>query len=97
VEGVSTFGVFVEILPGVRGLCHISELEVSRSTGTDAWEQGDRIDVKLIEVHAPVPFVSTYVLWLTFMATSLWGPGPLSKLYMEGRICRVLERNRRAV
>ncbi|KAK9901313.1 hypothetical protein WJX75_005944 [Coccomyxa subellipsoidea] len=49
VEGVSTFGVFVEILPGVRGLCHISELEVSRSTGTDAWEQGDRIDVKLIE------------------------------------------------
>ena len=66
-EGVSTFGVFVEILPGVRGLCHISELEVSRSTGTDAWEQGDRIDVKLIEVRALVPFVSN-----TFSGLHLW-------------------------
>lgn len=49
--GVSTFGVFVEIAPGVRGLCHISELDINRTPSTDAWENGDVIDVKLIDVR----------------------------------------------
>ncbi|CAL8470982.1 g10524 [Coccomyxa elongata] len=50
VAGVSNFGLFVEIAPGVRGLCHISELDINRTPSTDAWENGDVITVKLIEV-----------------------------------------------
>ena len=51
VVGVSKFGVFVEIAPGVKGLCHISELDINRTPNTDAWENGDAIDVKLIDVR----------------------------------------------
>ncbi len=53
VAGVSNFGLFVEIAPGVRGLCHISELDINRTPSTDAWENGDVITVKLIEVRCP--------------------------------------------
>jgi len=49
VVSVKDFGVFVEIVPGVEGLCHISELsEGYVKTVEDVCKAGDLITVKLI-------------------------------------------------
>jgi polyribonucleotide nucleotidyltransferase len=51
VRKVMDFGAFVEILPGVDGLVHISELAAGRVTKvTDVVNEGDRISVKVLEV-----------------------------------------------
>ena len=51
VTKVVTFGAFVEILPGVEGLVHISELaEHHVETPREVVSQGDRVEVKIIEM-----------------------------------------------
>lgn len=51
IKNTTTFGAFVEILPGVEGLCHISELEEGRTEKTeDVVNTGDVIRVKLLAV-----------------------------------------------
>jgi len=49
VVSVKDFGVFVEIVPGVEGLCHISELSDGYVKNVeDVCKMGDLISVKLI-------------------------------------------------
>ena len=51
VKNTTTFGAFVEIIPGVEGLCHISELEEGRTEQTeDVVKPGDEVKVKLLAV-----------------------------------------------
>jgi polyribonucleotide nucleotidyltransferase len=51
VKNTTSFGAFVEIIPGVEGLCHISELEEGRTENTeDVVKPGDEVDVKLLSV-----------------------------------------------
>ena len=51
VTGVKEFGAFVEILPGIDGLCHISELSDKRIPSVDTvCKVGDRMWVKCIAV-----------------------------------------------
>ena len=51
VVSVKDFGVFVEIVPGVEGLCHISELsEGYVKSVEDVCKMGDLITVKLISI-----------------------------------------------
>jgi len=51
VKNTTTFGAFVEIIPGVEGLCHISELEEGRTENTeDVVKPGDKVEVKLLAV-----------------------------------------------
>ncbi|MDO9511748.1 MAG: polyribonucleotide nucleotidyltransferase [Bacteroidales bacterium] len=51
VKTITTFGAFVEILPGKDGLLHISEIEWRRLKDVESvLKVGDIIDVKLIEV-----------------------------------------------
>ena len=51
VQSVKDFGVFVEITPGVEGLCHISELSNDYvKNAEDVCKVGDIISVKLIAV-----------------------------------------------
>jgi polyribonucleotide nucleotidyltransferase len=51
VKSVTAFGAFVEIIPGVEGLLHISELDHKRVEKTeDVVKKGDIIKVKLLEV-----------------------------------------------
>jgi polyribonucleotide nucleotidyltransferase len=53
VKTITTFGAFVEILPGKDGLLHISEIEWRRLKDVESvLKVGDKIDVKLIEVDA---------------------------------------------
>ncbi|HEY6032357.1 MAG TPA: S1 RNA-binding domain-containing protein, partial [Gaiellaceae bacterium] len=48
-----TFGAFVEILPGVEGLVHISELAQHHvENPREVVSQGDAVAVKIIEVDA---------------------------------------------
>jgi polyribonucleotide nucleotidyltransferase len=51
VVSVKDFGVFVEIIPGVEGLCHISELskDFVKNAG-DVCKLGDLIPVKLLAI-----------------------------------------------
>ena len=52
VSSVVPFGVFVEILPGKEGLCHISELSDSRVEDINAYiKQGERISVKVLDIN----------------------------------------------
>ncbi len=52
VTSVVDFGVFVEILPGKEGLCHISELDTTRVEDIRAYiKQGAPITVKVLEIN----------------------------------------------
>jgi polyribonucleotide nucleotidyltransferase len=51
VKSTTAFGAFVEIMPGVEGLLHISELQHGRTEKTeDVVKKGDVVQVKLLEV-----------------------------------------------
>jgi polyribonucleotide nucleotidyltransferase len=51
VKSTTAFGAFVEIIPGVEGLLHISELQHARTEKTeDVVKKGDQVRVKLLEV-----------------------------------------------
>lgn len=51
VKSTTAFGAFVEILPGVEGLLHISELQHGRTERTeDVVKKGDKVRVKLVEI-----------------------------------------------
>jgi polyribonucleotide nucleotidyltransferase len=51
VKSTTAFGAFVEIIPGVEGLVHISELEQGRVEKTeDVVKKGDQVPVKLLSI-----------------------------------------------
>ena len=51
VKNTTTFGAFIEILPGTEGLCHISELAEGRVDNTeDVLKRGDITRVKLLAI-----------------------------------------------
>jgi len=51
VKSTTAFGAFIEILPGVEGLLHISELQHARTEKTeDVVKKGDIVKVQLLEV-----------------------------------------------
>jgi polyribonucleotide nucleotidyltransferase len=51
VKSTTAFGAFVEILPGVEGLCHISELQAGRTEKTeDVVKKGEIVQVKLLSI-----------------------------------------------
>ncbi|MDP2958587.1 MAG: polyribonucleotide nucleotidyltransferase [Longimicrobiales bacterium] len=51
VKNCTTFGAFVEIMPGIEGLCHISELQEARTERTeDVVKKGDIVRVKLLSI-----------------------------------------------
>jgi polyribonucleotide nucleotidyltransferase len=51
VKSTTPFGAFVEIIPGVEGLLHISELQHGRTEKTeDVVKKGDVVRVQLLEV-----------------------------------------------
>jgi len=51
VTGVKDFGAFVEILPGIDGLVHISELEHGRVEKVeDVLNMGDEVQVKCLDI-----------------------------------------------
>ena len=51
VKNTTTFGAFVEIMPGTEGLCHISELQEGRTEKTeDVVTKGDIVRVKLLSI-----------------------------------------------
>lgn len=48
---IADFGAFVEILPNTQGLLHISEISAERIRQvSDVLKEGDKIDVKVLEV-----------------------------------------------
>jgi len=53
VKRVADFGAIVEIMPGVDGLCHVSQLsDTYIKKVTDVVKEGDEILVKVMEVEA---------------------------------------------
>ncbi|MEX2583077.1 MAG: polyribonucleotide nucleotidyltransferase [Gemmatimonadota bacterium] len=51
VKSTTSFGAFVEIIPGTEGLCHISELQEDRTEKTeDVVKKGDIVPVKLLSI-----------------------------------------------
>jgi polyribonucleotide nucleotidyltransferase len=51
VKSTTAFGAFIEIMPGVEGLLHISEIDHKRVEKTeDFLKKGDIVQVKLLEV-----------------------------------------------
>jgi polyribonucleotide nucleotidyltransferase len=51
VKSTTTFGAFVEIMPGTEGLLHISELQAGRVDKTeDVVKKGDIVQVKLLSI-----------------------------------------------
>ena len=50
-KNTTTFGAFIEIVPGVEGLCHISELQEGRVEKTeDVLKRGDITKVQLLAI-----------------------------------------------
>jgi polyribonucleotide nucleotidyltransferase len=51
VVSVRDFGVFVEILPGTEGLCHVSEMDTSYvENPEDVAKVGDEFEAKVINI-----------------------------------------------
>ncbi len=51
IKSITTFGAFVEIIPGKEGLLHVSEISWERVENVeDVLKAGENIEVKLIEV-----------------------------------------------
>jgi polyribonucleotide nucleotidyltransferase len=51
VKTITSFGAFVQILPNVDGLLHISEIEWRRlDSVSEVLKEGDKIEVKLIDI-----------------------------------------------
>ena len=52
VKKIMEFGAFIEILPGLEGLCHISQLARERvNTVQDVVQEGDAIRVRVIDIE----------------------------------------------
>ena len=52
VKKIMDFGAFIEILPGLEGLCHISQLARDRvNVVTDVCQEGDAIRVRVIDIE----------------------------------------------
>lgn len=52
VTSVVPFGIFVEILPGKEGLCHISEYDTSRIEDLNQYvKTGDMVRVKVLDIN----------------------------------------------
>lgn len=53
VKNITTFGAFVEILPGKDGLLHISEIDWARLKDVESvLKVGDEVEVKLIDIDS---------------------------------------------
>ncbi|WP_439742428.1 30S ribosomal protein S1 [Bacillus pseudomycoides] len=53
VKRIVTFGAFVEILPGVEGLVHVSQIANRHAKNpNEVLEMGQEVKVKVLEVHA---------------------------------------------
>lgn len=53
VKRIVTFGAFVEILPGVEGLVHVSQIANRHvKNPSEVLEMGQEVKVKVLEVHA---------------------------------------------
>ena len=51
VKKIMDFGAFVEILPGIDGLVHISQIAPHRiDKVTDVLKEGDEVQVKVLEI-----------------------------------------------
>ncbi|MEO5824762.1 MAG: polyribonucleotide nucleotidyltransferase [Gemmatimonadales bacterium] len=51
IKSITAFGAFIEIMPGVEGLLHISEIDHKRVEKTeDVLKKGETVTVKLLEV-----------------------------------------------
>ena len=54
VKRLTSFGAFVEVLPGVEGLVHISQISHKHiATPNDVLSSGEKIKVKVLNVDAP--------------------------------------------
>lgn len=52
VVSVVPFGIFVEILPGIEGLCHISEFDTMRIKDLNEHiKSGDEVTVKVLDIN----------------------------------------------
>ncbi|SCA62422.1 Polyribonucleotide nucleotidyltransferase [Chlamydiales bacterium SCGC AG-110-P3] len=52
IAAIVPFGLFVEVLPGKEGLCHISEYDLGRVDNLDKLVNvGDEIEVKVIDIN----------------------------------------------
>jgi polyribonucleotide nucleotidyltransferase len=52
VTSIVPFGIFVEILPGKEGLCHISEFDFMRIENLANYiKQGDTVNVKVLDIN----------------------------------------------
>jgi polyribonucleotide nucleotidyltransferase len=51
VKRIVDFGAFIEILPGLEGLCHISEMAHRRiGSVSEVLKEGQQVDVKVLEI-----------------------------------------------
>jgi small subunit ribosomal protein S1 len=59
VKRLVPFGAFIELLPGVEGLVHISEISHQHiGVPSEVLKEGDTVKVKVLEVHIPEKRVS---------------------------------------
>lgn len=51
VKKITNFGAFIEILPGVEGLCHISQIANEKVKDVkDYMKEGEKVLVKITEI-----------------------------------------------
>jgi 4-hydroxy-3-methylbut-2-enyl diphosphate reductase len=66
IKNITNFGMFVEIIPGVQGLVHNTEVSWDRSkSAQDLFKSGEKIEAKVIKLDASAKRISLSVKALT--------------------------------
>ena len=67
IQNIADFGLFVEIMPKVEGLVHVSDVSWTDDINdlTDYYESGDEIDVKILDINVEKQRVALGVKQLT--------------------------------
>lgn len=59
IKNITTFGMFVEIAPGVQGLVHNTEISWDRSkSAADLFKSGEKVEVKIIKLDSDAKRIS---------------------------------------
>jgi small subunit ribosomal protein S1 len=91
VTRLTDFGAFVEVLPGVEGLIHVSEMSWTRRVQrpSDVLKKGERVEAVVLKVDAPAARLS---LGLKQVLGNPWDTikdrYPLGKV-IEGKVTRI--------
>jgi len=91
VRNVTDFGLFVEIVPGIDGLVHVTDISWEESTPTKEYQVGQEVDVVVLHIDAIAHRASLGIRQLTADPLQGWARSHGAGTILEGVVERVAD------